>query len=347
MAKSMSEHQTSPPARGPAGTDDLAEVRARPLWRQLVRLARPVQWSKGVFVGIGPLYGWMDGQLISWWAVLFAFIAFGLASSGCYVINDIRDREADAAHPRKRRRPIASGAVSVRLGWWYAGALYAASAVFLLGVWLAGSGTGAGLLALALGAYTLNVTAYSLFIKHVVVLDVISLASGFVLRVLGGCAAVGVEPSTWLLNCTLFLAMFLAFGKRLGERRTMDVAESPELGSAGPGSGVEGNGEGAAAARAVQSIYTDHLLRMLVVMTAVSTLVIYAGYVQGRETDFLWGFNLLWLTIVPATYGLFRTVVLLERGVYDDPTELATRDGPFQASVVAFGVLTAGVMLLA
>jgi 4-hydroxybenzoate polyprenyltransferase len=158
--------------------------------------------------------------------------------------------------------------------------------------------------------------------KHVVVLDVISLAAGFVLRVLGGCAATAVVPSSFLLNVTFFVAMFLAFGKRLGERRTM--------------------GDDAAAARAVHGTYTDELLRMAVVVTGVATLVTYATYIEKQDAALFAGrFNLLWLTMVPATYGLMRCIVLLERGDYDDPTEIAARDRAVQAAVILFAALTA------
>src|SRR5262249_39915345 len=128
-------------------------------------------------------------------------------------------------------------------------------------------------LAAALGAYILNVMLYSLVFKHVVILDVISLSLGFVVRVLGGCAAAAIVPSAWLMNCTFFLAMFLAFGKRLGERRAVE------------------NGPDASAFRSVQSVYTDELLRMVVVVTAVATLVTYAGYVQARGQEWTRGFN--------------------------------------------------------
>lgn len=165
-------------------------------------------------------------------------------------------------------------------------------------------------------------TAYSWLLKHVVIADVIGLSLGFVLRVLGGCAAAGVEPSTWLLNCTFFLAMFLAFGKRLGERRSL------------------GSDEAAAAARAVQEAYTSDLLRMVVVVTAVATLLSYAGYVQAKETLYWQGFNLLWLTVLPATFGLLRCIVLLERGDFDDPTELALHDRAFQLAAGVFAFLT-------
>ncbi|MCC6227826.1 MAG: UbiA prenyltransferase family protein [Phycisphaerales bacterium] len=293
------------------------------MFHNLIKLARPKQWSKSVFVLIGPLYGFAAGQTIDWRSVAFAIVSFALASSGCYIINDIRDAEADRAHPRKRSRPIASGAVSPKAGVTFAILLFALAGVAAtFGV----SPAVALPTCLWLVFYVLNVSLYSIGLKRVVVLDVISLASGFVLRVLAGCAAAGVEPSTWLLNSTLFVSMFLAFGKRLGERRTM--------------------GADVAAVRAVQSAYTDDLLRMVVVVTGVACLVTYAGYVQAQAERYTshifgaWGFNLLWMTVLPATYGLLRCIVQVERGIYDDPTELASKDRPFQAAVALFVALT-------
>lgn len=293
------------------------------MFLDLIKLARPKQWSKSVFVLIGPLYGYAAGQSIDWRSVAFAIVAFALASSGCYIINDIRDAEADRAHPRKRHRPIASGSVSPNAGMVVSILLFALAGVAAtFGV----SPAVALPTCLWLVFYVLNVTLYSVGLKRVVVLDVISLASGFVLRVLAGCAAAGVEPSTWLLNSTLFVSMFLAFGKRLGERRTM--------------------GADVSAVRAVQSAYTDDLLRMVVVVTGVACLVTYAGYVQAQAERYTshifgtWGFNLLWMTVLPATYGLLRCIVQVERGIYDDPTELASKDRPFQAAVAIFAALT-------
>lgn len=319
------------------GQDASPELESKPprggLW-SFVRLARVHQWLKGVFVLVGPLYGLRDltaKQHELWWepltAGLLAFLAFGFASSGCYVVNDLHDVEADRAHPRKRNRPLASGAVSRGGAVGFAVLLFAASVGCILAL---DSSVRLGVAAVVL-AYVLNVFAYSAFLKHVVIADVLSLALGFVLRMFGGCAAVGIAPTTWLLNVTFFLAMFLAFGKRLGERRTL--------------------GAEAASARGVQAAYTDELLRMVVVVTGVATLVTYAGYVQAREPDtsfqvwpFLARFNFLWFTMVPAIYALMRAIVLLERGRYDDPTELAVKDRPMQAAVLAFMCLTAGVL---
>ncbi|MEM8758422.1 MAG: UbiA family prenyltransferase [Planctomycetota bacterium] len=309
--------------------------------RDLIKLARPHQWGKGAFVLIGPFYAFSQGvvELSPSFVLeaLLAFVAFGLASSGCYVFNDIADREADALHPRKKKRPIASGRVPVGTAKAYGIALFAgaAAAVAVMPaseeatVWVA------GLVLL----YIINVMAYSALMKHRVIVDVVSLSIGFVIRVLVGCAAVEVMPSTWLLNSTLFLAMFLAFGKRLGERRTM----------AGEASSVE-------SVRGVQKIYSDDLLRMAVVMTGVGTLITYAGYVQDQEGRYgpsvkdvadgaAWGFNWLWLTMLPATYGLLRCIVQLERGLYDDPTELALRDRGVKLAGVVFVALLVGLSL--
>ncbi len=322
-----------------------------PLLWSLVRLARPHQWSKSVFVLIGPFYGLRDmataGRSI-WdavWPALIAAGAFALASSACYVVNDIADREADRLHPRKKNRPIASGAVSIPVAWAWSAALLVGAALLVLllpssaRIITASEGvqpftiSPRVLVAATIAVYALNVFAYSAFIKHLVIADVMSLSMGFVLRVMGGCAAVGVTPTVWLLNVTLFLAMFLAFGKRLGERRTLSGADDALFTSGG-----------AADHRPVQAQYTDALLRMMVVVTGVATLMGYAGYLQAHDADYVLGFNLLWLSILPATYCLLRAIVLLERGAYDDPTELATRDRAFQAGAAVFIIISTGVL---
>lgn len=304
----------------------------------IVKLIRPHQWVKSVFVLFGPLYGLHDliEQGRDWREVLTqALIAagvFALASSACYVLNDLRDVERDCMHPRKRHRPIASGAVSPTL---------AAGMIVLLLFAAAGLSillhhAVRPITVLMVILYVINTTAYSAGLKNRVIADVISLSLGFVLRVLGGCFAVGISPSTWLLNCTLFLAMFLAFGKRLGERRT-----------------AETEGYEASSARAVQSKYTDNLLRMAVVVTAVAALLTYAGYIQSREAIFSFaafgvpaGFNWLWLTTLPALYAMLRSMVLIDRGDYDDPTEMFVRDGPLAIAGTLFFAMSMAVLVM-
>lgn len=306
----------------------------RPLAFSLLKLARPQQWVKSAFVLLGPLYGLRELPREQWGHVLtqavIAAAIFALASSACYVFNDLRDAPQDRAHPRKRHRPIASGAVSTGVAWGLIAALLAGAAALFV---LVDDAPRMGL-ALMAGLYVGNVIAYSTYLKHVAMADVVSLALGFVFRVLGGCAATGISPSTWLLNVTLFLAMFLAFGKRLGERRT-----------------AESKGFEVSAVRGVQAKYTDHLLRMAVVVTAVATLVTYAGYIQSRDAEFtvaLLGmpekFNWLWLTILPATFALLRSVALVEIGRYDDPTEMMMKDKAMWLAVGVFGAVSAAVI---
>lgn len=317
---------TNVPANPVSEAPDLSLPQPRRGLRPFIKLLRIHQWSKSVFVLIGPLFALADGHIKGTALLLSALgaaAAFSFASSACYILNDVLDAPEDRAHPRKRHRPVASGAISPGMALTIAGLLIALALACLLLVpqslvfW-----TGMCVL-----VYIANVVAYSTWLKHRVIADVVCLSLGFVLRVLGGCAAVGITPTTWLLNVTFFLAMFLAFGKRLGERRSM-------------------GGEAATAARRVQAGYTDELLRLSVVVTGVVSLVAYAGYVIAQEARYTFGFNLLWLTILPATYGLLRCIVQLERGAFDDPTELLMRDRPFLATALLFGLMMAGLLLL-
>ncbi|MEM1166601.1 MAG: UbiA family prenyltransferase [Planctomycetota bacterium] len=316
-------------------TANLDVVARPPLAASLVRLARPAQWSKSVFVLVGPAYGLAaalaegrsPGPIIV--AALLAAAAFGAAASGCYVINDLADREADRVHPRKRTRPIAAGHISPGQARLFAAALFGLAAVIVLAIPPTGAGSvlpldARVLVGSVLALYVANVTAYSASFKHYRIADVMSLSFGFVLRVLAGCAAVAITPSTWLLNVTLFFSMFLAFGKRLGERRTL--------------------ADDAGTHRRVQHRYTNELLRMAVVVTAVATLLTYAFYVQEQEVLYTIGFNLMWLTVLPVTFALLRVIVVLENGAYDDPTELAVHDRPFQVACVVFGLMTGGLL---
>lgn len=307
-------------------TDAPAQSGATP--GDLLRLLRPAQWAKSVFLLIGPAYGYANhdwNPRAGWPALVLAIVAFSLASSACYIVNDVLDAPADRKHPRKRNRPVASGRVSMPAAIGMAGAMVLGAAIALFAITAVGSLASAVWTAAIVGIYVFNVMAYSSILKHIVIADVICLSLGFVLRVLAGCAAVAVVPTTWLLNTTFFLAMFLAFGKRLGERRFL-------------------GGEGATAARGVQAGYTDDLLRQAVVVTAVVTLMTYSIYVQSQDAKYMLGFNLLWLTILPATYAMLRAIVLLERGTYDDPTLLASKDRPFQLGCVAFGLITLALM---
>jgi 4-hydroxybenzoate polyprenyltransferase len=227
----------------------------------LIRLARPYDWAKTVFVLLPVPFALRAGATLSVGVFALGLGAFCLVASGVYVLNDLRDVEADRAHPRKRTRPIASGAVPAGVAAAYGVGLLAAG----LGLAVA---TGHPAVAWYLAFYVVMNAFYTLYGKHVPILDVFLIAAGFVLRVLVGCALVDAPPSNWLLTCSLWVALFLGFAKRRA-----DFAR---------GSGAE-----AAPARIG---YTASFLDQAMGIAAGVTLVSYALYsqeaavfVKGRE----------------------------------------------------------------
>lgn len=202
------EREGTLPATEVVGRVKPSRCEQRGLAANLIVAGRPQQWIKNAFVLLPAAFGGAPNPLTMTRVVAVA-AAFCLASSGLYLVNDVCDREADRAHVRKRMRPIASSSLSVRA------ALLAGAVLALVSLAIAGLvAPGAGLL---LAVYMLGTLAYSLRLKHIVIVDVMVLATGFVLRVLAGAAAASVVPSEWLLLCTLFLALFLGFGKRRHE----------------------------------------------------------------------------------------------------------------------------------
>ncbi|MGB8409610.1 MAG: UbiA prenyltransferase family protein, partial [Gallionella sp.] len=175
----------------------------------LLRLMRPYQWVKNLFVFTGLLFGhaWHDPRHVM--QAIVAFGAFCLLSSAIYTINDIVDIEQDRLHPKKMRRPLASGTVSV------SAAAMLAALLGIAGLVVAYAASPAVLLILLV--YALMNIAYTLRLKHVVILDVFVIATGFMLRILAGTLGIGIPPSQWLLLCGLMVTLFLGFTKRRAE----------------------------------------------------------------------------------------------------------------------------------
>jgi 4-hydroxybenzoate polyprenyltransferase len=175
----------------------------------LFKLMRPHQWLKNGFVFVGLLFGHAWSDPVKLGQALAAFAAFCLLASAVYVMNDLIDREQDRLHPKKKSRPLAAGTVSV------------ASALALAAVCLLGGGliawAWAGSAPWIFLAYVALNVAYSFGLKHVVILDVFIIASGFMLRLLAGTLGLGIAPSQWLLLCGLMLTLFLGFAKRRAE----------------------------------------------------------------------------------------------------------------------------------
>lgn len=278
--------------------------------RPYLRALRPGQWTKNLFVVAPLLFGKAVGDPDARTRVLAVTVAFCLVASAVYLANDVADRESDRVHPTKRHRPIASGAISVPLAILLAVVLFAAGG--LLSQLLAPA-------ALApLAAYAVLTTGYSVFLKRVAVLDVLVIASGFVLRVLAGAAAAGVRASHWLLLCTFFLALFLALSKRRGELASL---------GAGGRASLEG--------------LSLPLVESFETVALGVTVVCYALYTVAPETVTWFGSDRLMLTVPFVVFGLFRWRLLESRRAFEDPSSDLFTDAGLLLTVFLWGLACA------
>lgn len=250
-----------------------------------LKLLRPHQWVKSGFVFVGLLFGhaWHDAAVVQ--QVLLAAVAFSLAASAVYVGNDIVDRERDRQHPDKRRRPLASGAITPGLAM----AVGVSCVLAALGIaWLASPAVAAIIV-----AYLLLNIGYTLGLKHIVLLDVFIISAGFMLRILAGTLGVGIAPSHWLLLCGFMVTLFLGFAKRRAELKALD----------GDASGH----------RQVLEDYDPVLLDKLIGVCAAATIVTYSLYTVAADTAALHGTGRLFATVPFVVYGMFRYLFLLHR----------------------------------
>ncbi len=290
------------------------QLQRRPSLLALVRLCRPQQWVKNVFV-LAPLL--FSGTLLSLGHLIPAVIAFGcycLASSAVYVLNDMLDAGRDRQHPRKCQRPIASGAVSEAQAVVLLLALFAATALAAFAL----LPTGAVLL---IGMYLLGSVLYCAWLKHCVLADVLWIATGFVLRLLGGCLAIQVEPSSWIVVCGFSLALVLGFGKRRTEVANL---QEPD------------------AYRPVLRSYNPAKLDTLLAISTAVCLLAYMLYTVSAETIERHQTRNLIYTVPLVAYGLFRYLLKTQEGDGDGPVEILVRDPVFSLT----GVLWGGAVLL-
>jgi 4-hydroxybenzoate polyprenyltransferase len=263
-----------------------------------LKLLRPHQWVKSGFVFVGLLFGhaWQNPAIVT--GAVLAAIAFSLAASAVYVGNDLVDRERDRQHPKKCRRPLAAGTISLPAAV-SAGIACLFAALFI--GWLAGP-----MVFAIIGAYLLLNVGYTLGLKHVVLLDVFIISAGFMLRILAGTLGIGIVPSHWLLLCGLMVTLFLGFAKRRAELKAID-------------------GD-AAGHRRVLDEYDPALLDKLIGICSAATIVAYSLYTVSPETVALHGTHRLFATVPFVIYGIFRYLFLLHRreGGGDPAVELLT-----------------------
>jgi len=260
-------------------------VRDRSSIRLLLISLRPEQWTKNLLVFAGVVFG---GRLMDPGSVeiaLGAFAIFCALSGAVYLFNDVADREADQNHPLKRERPIASGRLPVTT------ALVASLVLGIAGVQAAFMiRTELGVVA---GSYLTMLLIYSVALKHVVILDVLMIAAGFVLRAIAGAVAVDVPIGHWLLVCTTLLALFLALSKRRHELTLL--------------------AEGATDHRRILEEYSPYLLDQMIGVVTSSTLIAYTVYATSTDTAARLGTTKLGLTIPFVLYGIFRYLYLVHQ----------------------------------
>lgn len=290
--------------------------------RHFLKAMRPVQWVKNVFVLAPLVFGLKlsDGATLA--RALLAAFAFSLVSSAVYVLNDLADREQDARHPTKRKRPIASGALPLEVAKLGVAALVAAS----LGL---GAVLDLGLVGVLAGYFLLNV-AYTLRLKHIAFVDIACISLGFLLRVVAGGIATRIDVSVWLFVCTFLLASLLALGKRRHE--LVGVHRSPG---------------GSGSTRAVLDQYRVEHIDWAMRITAVITVLSYGLYAMSDSTVAHFGTRSLVYSVPFVLFGIFRFNQLVAR--HDDaqsPTDTMVRDVAFLANGFLFSVYITLVLYL-
>lgn len=309
---SNKSRSTPDPARRAArsGPRAVALTRSRTPWVRLALALRPKQWLKNILVLAAPSAAGVVTRGDAAWKVGVTFLSFCAVSSSGYLVNDLVDVEEDRRHPVKRWRPIASGEVGSRL------AIPVAAALAILGFALAGV-VRWPLLALVAG-YLATSLAYTFWLKHVAVLDISVVASGFLLRTLAGGIAVEVPVSRWFLIVASFGSLFVVAGKRYREHITMGAER--------------------ATVRTTLATYSQAYLRYLYMMSAAVMLAAYA----------LWAFNQshaegsvpwLELSIIPVVAAVLRYALLLEAGAGEAPEDIFLRDRQLQMLGLTWTVL--------
>ena len=272
---------------------------------------RPDQWTKNLIVFAALIFAVKLFDLAALVYASAAFLIFCALSGAVYLVNDVSDREQDRLHPVKRMRPIAAGDLAPGLALAFAGVLS--------GIALAASFALRPVFGVAAAAYLALFVVYTRSLKHIVILDVMTIATGFVLRAVAGGLVISVHVSNWLLVCTMLGALFLGLAKRRHEMTLL--------------------ADGAKGHRRILEEYDPYLLDQMIGVMAAATMVAYIIYCASPETHAYFGTEWLVLTTPFPIYGLFRYLYLVHRkSGGGNPSELLLRDRPLLACVALWGV---------
>lgn len=280
-----------------------------------IALLRPAQWIKNVFVFVALVFGARRDDPEAILLSVSAFGIFCLLSGSVYAFNDLRDYREDALHPTKRRRPVASGALSPAT----AGGIAVLCAV----VGMAWAITLPNGFAITAGCYLALNFVYSVWGKYQVLLDVILIAVGFVLRALAGAQAINVEVSAWMIICTFTLCLFLGFGKRRCELAVLETSEK------------------ASAHRATLARYNPGLLTQLLATSGGIAVTTFLLYTLDPSTTF----HSLVFTTPLVFYAIFRYAVVIEMGERTGPSDILVKDKPFLWTAIAWTIMTLALVL--
>jgi 4-hydroxybenzoate polyprenyltransferase len=262
---------------------------------------RPQQWLKNVFLFAGILFSRNFFNLSLLFNVFEGFVLFCLTASSIYILNDVMDAEKDRLHPEKKNRPLAAGLLSAQTAL--------TVALLMASMCVAGAFALNSSFGLILLSYLGLNLAYSLKIKPIVILDVMCIATGFVLRILAGTTLAGVVPSDWLIICTITLSLFLGFSKRRHEISLI--------------------GENAESHRKVLTQYSLPFLDQMIAVATSTTVISYALYTVSAETVSRFGTRNLVFTIPFVLYGIYRYLYLMhEKNEGGNPTKTVLRDWP-------------------
>ncbi len=283
----------------------------------LLQCMRPRHWVKNLFIYAGPFFSLQMFVPDNFLKLLYGFLCWCMATSAVYLLNDIIDRKEDAFHEQKKKRPIASGLVNIRLALLVCFSL-AVGAV----LWSMHLNTG---FSLFISVYLIMNIAYSLYLKHVFILDVMCISLGFVFRVVSGALLINVGFSEWVIMCTLLLSLLLGFGKRQEELSTLE-GKAPHH-------------------RRVLKEYDAHFLMNVPYVLVSSTIVCYMLYTVSSEAVRKFGTKNLIYTTPFVIYGLLRYVyIAYEKKKGADPTQVLFQDWPIVVTIVSW-VLMVGLII--
>ncbi len=282
------------------------------MFKGIITSMRPQQWYKNLILFASIIFSLNILNVEMWFTIIFAFIIFSMLSGSEYIINDIIDIESDRKHPVKCKRPLASGKLKRTYALVFA-------AILIIGVVTGSYLINIPFLIISI-SYLLLILFYSLYLKHLIIVDLLVISIGFVMRAIAGGIAINVRISPWLIVCTFLLALFLGLGKRRHELNLL--------------------GNNAGNHRKNLAEYSNEMLDQMISITTGALIISYSLYTFFVENYFMM------LTIPVIIYGLFRYLFLIHSKNYGGEPEMLFKDKGMLICIILWGILAVGVLYI-